>query len=194
MLLLGLGVILFGLVHLVPSALPDLRAGLVAKIGETGFKGLLAVASIVGIVLIVLGWQQAQPALVYQLPLAATRATKGLMIVALILFFAPYLPTNIRRAVRHPQLTGVLVWGIAHMLANGDNRSIVLFGGMAMWSVVAMALISGRDGDWVPPEPKSPIGDAVAVIVGVVAFIGLVLMHQSLFGGVPIMAGFTADA
>ncbi|MDP6952043.1 MAG: NnrU family protein, partial [Alphaproteobacteria bacterium] len=184
MLLLGLGVILFCLVHLVPSALPDLRANLVDKMGEMGFKGLFAVASIVGIVLIVLGWQQAVPAQVYLLPEAATRATKALMIFALILFFAPYIPTNIRRAVRHPQLTGVLVWSIAHLLANGDNRSIVLFGGMAMWSVVAMALISGRDGDWVPPEPKSPIGDAVAVIVGVVAFIGLVLMHQSLFGGV----------
>jgi len=190
--MLGLGVILFGLVHLIPSALPGLRAGLAGSIGEMGFKGLIAVASIVGIVLMVLGWQQVEPALVYQLPLSVTRATKGLMIFALILFFAPYIPTNIRRAVRHPQLTGVLVWGIAHMLANGDNRSVVLFGGMAMWSVVAMALISGRDGDWVPPEPKSPIGDAVAVIVGVVAFIGLVLMHQSLFGGASIMAGFAS--
>jgi hypothetical protein len=34
----------------------------------------------------------------------------------------------------------------------------------------------------------------VAIIVGVVVFIGLVMAHDSLFGGAPIMAGFTADA
>ena len=30
--------------------------------------------------------------------------------------------------MRHPQLTAVIVWAVAHLLVNGDLASIVLFG------------------------------------------------------------------
>ena len=48
-----------------------------------------------------------------------------------MLLLAPYSHNNFKRLLRHPQLTGVLLWGVGHLFANGENRSLLLFGGMA---------------------------------------------------------------
>lgn len=190
MFLLSLGVLLFCLAHLVPSALPEVRAKAVEKLGLMPYKGAFALVSIVAVVLIVVGWQAVEPVTVYQLPPPAGGAAKALMIVALVLFVAPYFPTNIRRGVRYQQLTAALVWGSAHLIANGDNRSLVLFGGLAMWSVVAMALKSRRDGEWQVPEPFSPVGDAMVVVAGVAAYVVLVFLHPVIFGGPDLIGEF----
>ena len=43
---------------------------------------------------------------------------------------------------------------MSHLLANGDGRSIVLFGGLGLWAVVAIVAINRRDGAWQKPEPQ----------------------------------------
>ncbi len=192
MLWLAVGVLLWSLLHLFPSFAPEARAGLVARVGEWPFKGLFALVIVGSIVLMVLGWRAVEPVTLYTLPSLARGAATALMIVALVLVVAPYIPTNIRRAVRHPQLTAVLVWATAHLLAAGDNRSMVLFGGIGLWSVVAMALISRREGDWERPEVKPPTGDAVAVVVGIVAYLVLLFAHPWLFGGPALAGGWLA--
>ncbi len=190
MFLLSLGVLLFCLAHLVPSALPDVRAKAVEKLGLMPYKGAFALVSVVAVVLIVIGWQSVEPVTVYQLPAAAGGAAKALMVVALILFVAPYFPTNIRRGVRFQQLTAALVWASAHLIANGDNRSLVLFGGIAMWSVVAMALKSGSEGKWEPPGPYPPVGDAMVLVAGIAAYIVLVFLHPAVIGGPDLIGAF----
>ena len=37
--------------------------------------------------------------------------------------------------LRHPMLTGVVVWAVAHLLVNGDVASLVLFGWMGLWAL-----------------------------------------------------------
>ena len=71
MFLLSLGVLLFCLVHLVPSALPDVRAKAVEKLGLMPYKGAFALVAIVAVVLMVVGWQSVEPVTLYQLPAAA---------------------------------------------------------------------------------------------------------------------------
>ncbi len=65
------------------------------------------------------------------------------------------------RIVRHPQLTGVSIWAFAHLMMNGDSRSIVLFGTMFIWAILSIAaLINRRDGEWVKqPVPGLGKGD-----------------------------------
>jgi uncharacterized membrane protein len=194
MVWLAVGVLVWSLVHLFPSLAPEARAGLVARVGEGPFKGLFALVIVGSIVLMVVGWRAVVPAPLYTMPSLARGVAIALMIIALVLFFAPWLPTNIRRAVRHPQLTAILVWGAAHLLASGDNRSMVLFGGLGLWSVVAMALITRREGDWERPEAKPPTGDAVAVVLGIVAYLVLLFVHPWLFGGPALAGGWLAPA
>jgi hypothetical protein len=105
-----------------------------------------------------------------------------------VLFVGSNVPTNLKRIVRHPQLTGVAVWGIAHLLANGDLRSLVLFGGIGLWAVVAMVAINRRDGAWEKPEPLPLAAELKPLVGGIVAYGVLVLAHPYI-AGVSLFAG-----
>jgi uncharacterized membrane protein len=109
-----------------------------------------------------------------------------LLLISFILFVAARAHTNIKRFVRHPQLTAVAVWGIAHLLTHGDSRSVALFGGMTLWALVTMVLCGRRDGPWRKPGPVTPGSDIRTVVVGVIAFGVLLYAHQFLFGVAPI--------
>jgi len=45
---------------------------------------------------------------------------------------------GIMRITRHPFLCGVALWALAHLLANGDTASLILFGGLLVLSVGGM--------------------------------------------------------
>ena len=91
-------------------------------------------------------------------------------------------PSRLRRVVRHPQLSGVALWGIAHLLLNGDSRALLLFGGMTVWAVVEILAINHRDGNWVKPEAPGAATELVNLLIaaGVVAL--LVYLHPWLAG------------
>ncbi|MBT8087589.1 MAG: NnrU family protein, partial [Gammaproteobacteria bacterium] len=105
---------------------------------------------------------------------------------AFILFAASAIPGNIRRFVRHPQMTAVILWGTAHLLTNGSSRAVILFGGMTLWAVLEVVLINKRDGQWQKPDKAAIKLDAITVGVGVVLYFALAYFHKSLFG-VPVL-------
>jgi uncharacterized membrane protein len=105
-----------------------------------------------------------------------------LVILALYLFVASGTASNVKRLLRHPQLTGLAVWALAHLLANGDNRSLVLFGGLGLWALVEMPLINRRDGPRELPEPVPMAADLKLMAIAVAAFAVLYLVHPYLFG------------
>ena len=92
------------------------------------------------------------------------------------------MTTNIKRLHRHPQLIGVAFWSIAHLLANGDNRSLLLFGGLGAWAVVEMVSINQRQGEWQKPDKVPLTNDIVTVVVGVALFAVLLFAHPYLTG------------
>ena len=104
------------------------------------------------------------------------------MLVALILFAAAFLKTNIKRYLRHPQLTSVLLWSVGHLLANGDSRSVILFGAMGVWSVIAMLAINRRDGVRQKPDAVPVSRDLIPVIVGVVLYAVAGWVHPYIAG------------
>ena len=58
-----------------------------------------------------------------------------LMLPSFVLLVAAYVPSRIRTAVKHPMLAAVKIWAFAHLLANGDLGSLVLFGSFLAWAV-----------------------------------------------------------
>ncbi len=87
------------------------------------------------------------------------------MALALFLFVASGAPSNVKRFLRHPQLLSVVLWSLVHLLANGDLRSAVLFGGLGVWAVAMIPALDRRDGEWVRPEPRPIVGDVVVVAI-----------------------------
>jgi uncharacterized membrane protein len=99
-----------------------------------------------------------------------------------ILFFAPYMPNNLSRLIRHPQLAGIALFGIGHLAAVGNLRSVVLFGGFALWAVVETIFLNRRDGAWQKPEPASRVNDLKLFLAGLGFFLIFLFLHGPLFG------------
>jgi uncharacterized membrane protein len=180
------GVIVWSGVHLFPGLASGPRQALIAKLGRNPYRGLFSLLILGALAMIVFGWRSAAPAAVYAPPLAAGPVPAALVFLAFVLFFAARAPTNIKRLVRHPQLTGVLVWAVAHLLTNGSDRDLVLFGGLGLWSVVEILACNRRDGSWTKPAPARHFGDAVVVIIGAVIYAIVLYFHGRLFGVSPL--------
>jgi uncharacterized membrane protein len=94
---------------------------------------------------------------------------------------------RLRGKMRHPMLTAVMIWSVAHLLANGDLASIILFGGMLAWAIGSVVLIN-RAEEWVRPEPGDAKKDVLLVVITLVTFVVAAGIHVALgvnpFGGV----------
>jgi uncharacterized membrane protein len=186
MTLLIAGVVLWSIAHLVPAAAPRVRANLADKFGEGLFKGLFALDIIIALVLIVFGWKAATPTAIYAPPMYGSAIPSAFLIMAFVFFVASATPNNLKRYVRHPQMTAVLFWSVGHLLSNGDSRSIVLFGGFAIWALLEMFFINRRDGQWQKPAAVPRVKDVITAAVAAGAFAALAYFHTGLFGVSPI--------
>jgi uncharacterized membrane protein len=179
---LVLGVLIWSFTHFIPAVAVDFRKSLVAKLGENPYKGIFTLFMALALYLIISGWKTTIPESLYLPPLWGRHAAYLLVLIGFILFIAPYFGTNLKRFLRHPQLTGVASWGVGHLLANGETRSIVLFGGLAAWAIIEILLLNLRDGAWVKPDPAPIKKDIVLVVAGFVFYVGVAVSHQRLFG------------
>ena len=180
-LLIG-GLALFIVAHLVPTR-PALRAALVDRLGPGLYRGLFSLVSIAGLALIVFGYGHMQglgrgnPQL-WVPPAWIKHLVFLLMLPAMILLVAAYVPSRIRSAVGHPMLTALMIWAFAHLLANGDLASVLLFGSLLGYAVYDRISVIGR----VSPGPLgSAEGGAIHDIV--VIAVGLALYSLLLFWG-----------
>ena len=182
MALLILGILLWSLTHLFPAMLPNTRARLFERLGENPYSGVFSVFILAGLVFTVIGWRSIMPTGVYAPPMGPNLLVSLLVLLALISFAASAIPSNIRRFVRHPQMVGVILWGAAHLLTNGSDRAIVLFGGLTFWAVLEIILCNRRDGQWQKPEKAAVNQDIMNIVVGVVLFSVLAYFHGWAFG------------
>jgi uncharacterized membrane protein len=186
MSLLIIGICLWAAVHLVPSVAPGVKQTWKGKLGEGAYMGTFALSILVAMALTILGWRSAHPSLVY-LPNEALRLPAlGLMALAFILLGATKRPSRIGRFVRHPQLTGVLVWSLAHLLLNGDSRSLALFGGFAVWTTLEIILISRREGTWDKQAAPGWGTEIMATAIALVVMVVFMFAHPWI-AGVPII-------
>ena len=186
MTLIVLGLLLWWGAHLWKRVAPASRA----RWGEPG-KGLVTILLLAGVLLMVIGfrgseWLGIDGAEFVELwypPRFLVHVNNLLMAFAVYLFAASGMKTRITRVIRHPQLTAVKTWAVAHLLVNGDLASVVLFGGMLAWAVVEVILINRAEPRPVPPAP-APLGREIGAAVGaVVVLVAIMLVHNWL--GVP---------
>lgn len=170
MTLLIIGLALWVLGHSFKRLAPGLRANM----GDAG-KGVVALASVAGIVLMVIGYRGAELVPVYA-PLPGMGHLNNLLMLVSFFFIAGHLKTRLASKVRHNMLTGVLIWAVSHLLVNGDQASIVLFGGMGLWAVLSMVLIS-RATPWDRPVPGPLKNDLKAVVAAIVLYAIIAGIH-----------------
>jgi len=184
---LVLGVVIWSFAHFIPAAAVGFRKNLIAKLGEKPYKGIFTLLMALALYLIISGWKATIPESIYLPPQWGRHATSLLLLMSFILIVAPYQNTNLKRFLRHPQLAGVACWGIGHLLANGETRSIVLFGGLAAWAIIEIRLLNRRDSAWLKPDPVSRKKDIMLIVAGLVIYAVVAVTHQWLFGFSPFV-------
>ncbi len=178
--LLIMGLVLFVAVHAIPSV-PRLREVMVNRLGLNTYKGLFAIVSFAGLGLIIWGKSRAPFIPIWEPVAWGHHATHLLVLVAFILVLAANMKTNIKRFTRHPMLWGVVSWGTGHLLINGDQASVLLFGGFVGFSIAAM--ISSNLRGAIKSTERFPIGRDLAVVAMGVALSAVVFyFHGNLFG------------
>ena len=186
MILLILGALVWSGVHLFPSVAVPARARLIESLGgEKNYQGVFALALIVALLLMVFGWRSTPASVVYQPPGWGILFAELAVFVGLLLFAASAMATNIKRIIRHPQLTGVAVWAGAHLLSNGHQRSLILFGALFLWALAEIVLISRREGAWEKPEALPLAGDLKPLLAAAVTYAVLFFLHPYYTGVSP---------
>jgi uncharacterized membrane protein len=174
MAILLLGLVLFLGVHSTRIFADEWRTRMVASRGELPFKGVYAVLSIVGFVLIVWGYGLARqnPVVLWTPPRGMNHLAALLMLVSFVLLVATYVPRNgIKAKLHHPMVLSVKLWALAHLLANGALADVVLFGAFLVWAVLSFRAARQRDRVRnVQYATGTAGGTAAAVVVGLVAY------------------------
>jgi len=171
MTLLILGMILWTAAHYFKRLMPARRAAM----GTAG-KGIVAVALVVSLVLIILGYRSAEFINVWYPPAFLTGINNLAMVVALWIYgssAAKGAKAWPAYKTRHPQLLAVKIWAAAHLLVNGDLASIILFGGMLAWAVGSVILINRAEPAWTAPAHA---GRATYIRLTVITLVMLVLI------------------
>jgi uncharacterized membrane protein len=185
-----LGLVLFIGVHVLTTR-RELRARIVASTGEGSYKIGYSLVSLAGLALIVWGFADYRATGwidIWHPPTAFRHITLALMLPAVILVAASYIRGRIYTTLKHPMLAGVKLWAAAHLLANGDLGSILLFGSLLGWAVFDRISLKHRSDAGAPPIPVGGLGnDLIAVAVGIVAYLALAFVFHPVVIGVPVI-------
>lgn len=185
-----LGLIVFFVPHVFVTQ-RESRARLIARIGEGPYKIAFSVISAIGIVLIAYGFARYRAnewVNLWYPPVWTRHLSLLLNWIAIVCVVAAYIPGNIKRVLKHPMLVGVKLWAVAHLIANGDLGSLILFGSILAWAVFDRISLKRRSDVGGPGIPQGGWpSDLVAVVVGTVVYVALVLLFHPIIIGVPVI-------
>jgi len=154
---LALACLVFVALHVVPST--PLRPALVGWLGERPYLGLFSLASLGGIVWMVLAFKAAPLTPLWP---GIRHLPSAVMPFALILLVAGVMTPNptavgaakllernepargILRITRHPVMWGILLWAGAHLLARGELKSTLFFGSFLLLAGAGTLLMDLR--------------------------------------------------
>ena len=192
---MGLAIMIIGLAAFLGShtlvTLRPQRSALIARLGEGPYKGLFALVSLLGILLIGYGFAlyRAGGYIDIWIPPRWTRHVTGLLVwPAIIAIVAAYVPSEIKRVLKHPMLVGVKLWAVAHLLSNGDLGSVILFGSILAWAVYDRISLKRRSDAPAPAVATSGgyRNDFIVVVVGTLIYFVLGFWFHPWVIGVPV--------
>lgn len=192
MWVLILGLVLFLGIHTLP-ALPRKRHKLFRRLGENTYKLVFTAISLIGLALIIWGYASVsdEDPILFDMPHGLNHLTMLLVLIAFILFASSFFKGYIKYGVRHPQITAVKVWALAHLLVKGgDVAALILFGSFLAWAVFDRISLKKREQiGLVKTRNFSPnwLHDVAAVVIGVLVYLGFMFYLHKFLIGVPII-------
>ena len=107
-----------------------------------------------------------------------------LMLPAFIFLVPAYVPGRIKEKLKHPFLVAIKTWALAHLIANGDLASIILFGSFLAYAVYDRITLKRREATGIVTVPATgpPRNDVIAVLLGTALSAFLIWLHPLLIG------------
>jgi len=186
------GLVIFFGTHYFTALRKRDGAGIADRIGRGPYMGLYSIVSIIGFVMMAWGYAFLKPWIpIYTPPTWGRHVTMALMLPAIIVLVSAYMrPTGfIKKAVKHPMLLAVKVWAFAHLFANGDLASIILFASFLVFGIVDRIAVKRRGDEGAAKANPNVLGDLLSIAVGIALYLLLIYeLHYMLFG-VDVLAG-----
>jgi uncharacterized membrane protein len=193
---LALGLLLFLAVHSLRIIAPLWRYRQIARWGQTRFRLVYGLLSLLTLWWAVQGYAQARgigPEL-WQAPHGLRHFSVALMWPAMVLLAAWAIPGNgIKAKLRHPMILSVKVWALAHLVSNGRGADVLLFGALLLWSVLLYRAMRRDDrsnmvGLMGTRSPLWNLGTVIALLLGTGLWFWLTLGggHLMLMGVSPL--------
>jgi len=190
---MGLTILIVGLIVFLAThvfvTMREARAATIARLGLNAYRVLFALVSLAGLALIVWGYgdyRAHQWIQVWSPPGFMRHVTVGLMLPAVILAVAYFVPSHIKAKAKHPLLAAVKTWALAHLLSNGDLGSILMFGVFLAWGVYARIAAKKRGDLGTTTAPTGYTNDIIVVAIGVVVYLALGYAFHPIVIGAPV--------
>lgn len=171
--------------HSVP-ALPRIRSGLVGRFGRGPYLAGYSAISVVLLAWLILAARHADTVVLWEPARWQWFVPLVVMPVALFLGIAGLLEPNplsislragtqpgaVAAITRHPLLWGFLLWALAHIPPNGDLVSVLLFSGLAAFSLAGFFLLDAKAkrrlgrAEWDALKARSSIVPFAALLAG----------------------------
>jgi len=183
MALLILGLVLFVGVHWIPTQ-PDFRQSLIVKLGGPWpYRAVFSVISLAGFIMLCVGYGQGRGGeALWQAPEYGVALARGGMPLVMILLMAAYIPSYVKKWTGHPMNIAVILWGLLHLVNNGDVASILLFGSFVVYAIVDTLMARPRDRILPEVGTGGVISNGLVLVLGVGLSFGLAMVHGMLFG------------
>ena len=190
MVIFIIGIIIFFGSHSVRIFADPWRTSMIEKLGEKKWKGLYTLISLLGLILLIIGYSHAKQntVMIWQPPVFLTHLAVLLNLFTFILLTSSARNNNaIRLKLKHPMILGVKVWAIAHLLANGSLIDLILFGSFLIWAVLDFRSARNRPSPSENTQVVSVKATLSAILLGVVFWLAFIFgLHQWLIGVSPL--------
>jgi len=171
------GVLVWSGAHLFKRVAPEARA----RLGNAG-RPLMALLLLASVVLMTLGYQQASTTVWWGRQATWVGVNNVLVYLGFYFMVGSQLRTRVAGVIRHPQLTAVKLWALAHLPVNGDSASLILFGGLLVWAALEVVIINQQDGKPRLNKPQPSLLREVAAIAITLLVYGVTAYLHALLG------------
>lgn len=194
MTLLIVGLILFLGIHLIRVFAPGFRNTVIERFGKPAWIAGHSILSTLTLVLVIYGFGEAREVtgMLWYPPVWMAHIAVTLMLVSMICLVAAALPPGyIAVKTKYPVIVAIKIWALAHLLANGETSSVLLFVSFLIWAVLLRIMMKRREraGEVKPRVFVSAKYDIASVVLGAVLWAAIVFwLHEWLIGVAPLGA------
>jgi uncharacterized membrane protein len=182
MIWLAFFVFVFGVVHLNP-AVPAWKAHAVKSFGKA-YGPVYGIVSLLLLMACLWAFRRVDIIPLYDPPPWGRHANFGLSLAGFIFIGIFLFRGSWRNRLKVPMAIGVGLWTLGHLIANGDTRTTLLFGGLAAVATL-QGLLKLRNGPFAPSDERN--GHNLLSVLGGVALYGLAIQLHAVIAGVPVI-------